>query len=57
MQSKLQLIHGSGQQVIGAGGQAYSNGYAAGVSFASGLNADHATVNEQHRSTGKLHAS
>lgn len=50
-QSKLQLIHGSGQQVIGGGGQAYSNGYAAGFSFASGLNTDHATVKEQHRST------
>ena len=54
MQSKIQLIHGSSQQIIGAGGQAYSNGYAAGFSFASGLKPDHATVNEQHRSTGKL---
>ena len=57
MQSKLQLIHGSGQQVIGAGGQAYTNGYAAGFSFASGLNADHAIVKEQHRSSGTLLAS
>ena len=53
MQSKLQLIHGSAQQVVGAGGHAYSNGYAAGFSFASGLNTDRATVKEQHRSTGK----
>lgn len=54
MQSKLQLIHGCGQQGIGAGGQAYSNGYAAGFSFASGLSTDHATVKERHRSNGKI---
>ncbi len=57
MQRKLQLIQGSGQQIVGADGQAYSNGYAAGFTFASGLNADHATVKEQHRSAGKSRAS
>lgn len=47
-QTKLQLIHDVSQQITGAGGPVYSNGYAAGFSYASGLNADHAPLKEQH---------
>ena len=53
MQSKLQLIQDVSQQLNGASGQAYSSGYAAGFSFAAGLNADPA-VQDLHRPSGEI---
>ena len=52
VQSKLQLIQDVSQQINGASGQAYSSGYAAGFSFAAGLNADPA-VQDLHRPSGE----